>query len=318
MPKVSIITTTYNHSKYIWETIESILNQTFSDWELLVWDDNSHDNTFEIVSKYINNDSRIKAWKHKKNIWIIWNLNFLIDKVSKDSEYIAFLEWDDLFTSDNLERKLKIFNKYHEVVMIYNNLDFIDWNSEIFYKDFLRKAPFYLKNKKLKKEQFIKNETFYWSYSTLMIKKNVLDKEKIINPTNDKLYTVSDWDLFFRISTKYNCYWIKDSLTLYRRHSWNLSWQYLKLFNDLEIQINEYKKNNFINDKLYNYKLSFINILRSVYYLEKIDRKNSLKYLKKSFRNNLFWNLNYKIWVFIINLLPSFLITKILKKLIKR
>ena len=151
-----------------------------------------------------------------------------------------------------------------------------------------------------------------------MIKKNVLDKEKIINPTNDKLYTVSDWDLFFRISTKYNCYWIKDSLTLYRRHSWNLSWQYLKLFNDLEIQINEYKKNNFINDKLYNYKLSFINILRSVYYLEKIDRKNSLKYLKKSFRNNLFWNLNYKIWVFIINLLPSFLITKILKKLIKR
>jgi hypothetical protein len=72
-------------------------------------------------------------------------------------------------------------------------------------------------------------------------------------------------------------------LTLYRRHAWNLSRQYLKLFNDLEIQLNEYIKSWFINKELFDYKLSFINLLRSVAYLEKLDRKNSLKLLFKSF-----------------------------------
>jgi|GEM_PF-1143464 len=76
-----------------------------------------------------------------------------------------------------------------------------------------------------------------------MIKKAILEKEKIINSISDKLYSVSDWDLFFRISTKYNCYGIEKSLTLYRRHSSSISRNNLKLFNDLEIQINKYLRN---------------------------------------------------------------------------
>jgi hypothetical protein len=75
-----------------------------------------------------------------------------------------------------------------------------------------------------------------------MIRKYVLEAEKIVNITDDKLYSVSDWDLFFRISTKYSIYGMEDSMTLYRRHSGNVSSQYIKLFNDLEIQINEYLK----------------------------------------------------------------------------
>lgn len=319
MPKISIITTTYKHQDYISQTIESILCQTFTDWELLIWDDSPDDETWNIIQSYVEKyPDKIKARHNSPNKWIVGNMNFVLEKVSNESEYIAFLEWDDIFTSDNLEEKIKIFEKYSEVWLVYNNLDFINWNLEIFYSNALRKAPYYLKNQKLSKLDLMKYETFYVSYSTLMIKKEILEKEKIVNPTDDKLYSVSDWDLFFRISTQYNCYWIEESFTLYRRHDCNISSNNLKLFNDLEIQINEYLKNWFINEYLFNIKLSFIYLLKSVAYLEKSDKKNCFVCLINSIKLSHFTNIVYKIWIFIINLLPKKVIKYILKKLIKR
>jgi len=319
MPKVSIITTTYKHETFIKDTIESVLSQTFTDWEFFIWDDSPNNKTWNIIQEYVDKyPDKIKAWHHNPNKWIVDNMNFLISKCNEYSEYVAFLEWDDLFTEDNLEKKMKVFWEFPEVKMVYNNLDFIDEKWKVFYKDFLKKIPFYLKNQKLSKEDFINYETFYWSWSSLMIKKDILQKEKILNPTNDKIYSVSDWDLFFRISNKYNCYWIEDSLTLYRRHTWNVSWDNLKIFNDLEIQINEYLKNWFINKKLFNIKLSFIFLLKSVSFLEKKYRKKCLKYLKDSIKLNTFWNFFYKIWIITLLLFPNFINQIILKKIIKR
>jgi len=320
MPKISIITTTYKHQDFIEETIKSVLSQTYTDWELLIWDDSPDDKTWQIIQKYVKKyPDKIKVWHHSINKGIVENMNFLIDKSDKNSKYIAFLEWDDLFTNNNLEEKINIFNKYKDVKLVYNNLDFIDWKWNIFYKNFLKKVPFYLKNEILSKNNFIKYETFYGSYSSLIIDKKVLEKEKIVNINKkDKLFTVSDWDLFFRISNKYNCYWIEKSLTLYRRYENNVSWNTLKLFNDLELQVNYYLKNNFISKELFNYKLAFIYLLKSVSYLEKYDRKNSLKLLFKAIKLNYLSNLIYKIWILILNLLPKFLIKKVLKIIIKR
>lgn len=318
MPKISIITTTYKHQDFIAQTIDSILAQTFTDWELLIGDDNSPDQTYEKALEYAQKDTRIKVWKNTPNLGIVGNMNFLLSQVSPESEYVAFLEWDDLYTPDNIAKKWEIFQKYPEVALVYNNLDFIDAKWDIFHKDFLKKAPFYLKNQRLTKEQFISHETFYGSFSSLMIKKDVLETEKIINPTSDKLYSVSDWDLFFRISTKYPIYGFEESMTLYRRHSGNVSSQYIKLFSDLEIQINEYLKTWFINQELFNKKLSFIDLLKSVAYLEKIERENSLSFLLKSFKLSPLSNMIYKIWILVMNLLPAFFIKKILKIIIKR
>jgi len=319
MPKISIITTTYKHEDFIAETIESVLSQTFTDWELLIWDDSPDDKTWNIIQEYVKKyPDKIKAWHHSINKWIVDNLNFLIEKISKESEYIAFLEWDDIFKNNNLEKKLEIFQKYPEVKLVYNNLDFINKNWKIFHTDFLKKAPFYLKNNKLSKEDFIKYETFYGSYSSLMIEKKVLFKEKILNPTQDKLYSVSDWDLFFRIATKYNCYGIKESLTLYRRHNTSVSQNNLKLFNDLEIQMNEYLKNWFVNIKLYNFKMSFISILKSVSYIENNQKILAFKELYNSLKHNIFSYPIYKLAIIFFLISPNKLNKIILSKLIKR
>ena len=206
MPKVSIITTCYNHSLYISDTIESILGQSFSDWELLIWDDNSPDNSFDIIQEYVSKDHRIKAWKHPENLGIVGNLNFLLDQVDSTARYICFLEWDDMYTPDNIEKKLKIFEQYPRVKLVYNNLDFIDQHWKVFHKDFLKNTPFYLKDQILSQDAFMKHERWYGSYSSLMVDAKTLRQEPIVNcHPSDTLFCVSDWDLVFRISSKYHC-----------------------------------------------------------------------------------------------------------------
>ena len=93
MPTFSIITTTYRHDKFIKETIESILLQSFSDWELLIGDDSPDGATWDIIEEYVQKyPEKIRAWHHAPNKGIVDNTNFLLSQVSPNSEYVTFLE----------------------------------------------------------------------------------------------------------------------------------------------------------------------------------------------------------------------------------
>jgi glycosyltransferase involved in cell wall biosynthesis len=93
MPIFSIITTTYKHEKFIAQTIESIISQSFDSWELLIGDDSPDDATWEIIEQYREKyPDKIKAWHHTPNKGIVENMNFLLSQVDPGSEYIAFLE----------------------------------------------------------------------------------------------------------------------------------------------------------------------------------------------------------------------------------
>jgi len=101
---VSIITPTYN-SKFIVETIESILNQTYSNWELLITDDCSTDKiTWEVINEYSLKDSRIRVFKLEKNSGSGLARNLSIKHAK--GKYIAFLDSDDLWIENKLERQI--------------------------------------------------------------------------------------------------------------------------------------------------------------------------------------------------------------------
>lgn len=68
MPKISIITTTYNHESFIADAIDSVLSQSFTDWELLIGDDKSSDKTYLIACEYAKKDPRIRVWQHSENL----------------------------------------------------------------------------------------------------------------------------------------------------------------------------------------------------------------------------------------------------------
>lgn len=101
---VSIITPCFNSEKYVSQAIHSVLNQTHQDWELLLVDDCSSDETFAIVSKFASQDNRIKAFKLAKNSGAGVARNFAIQQAS--GNYIAFLDADDLWKPEKLEKQL--------------------------------------------------------------------------------------------------------------------------------------------------------------------------------------------------------------------
>lgn len=113
-PIVSIITPNYNCSRFIAETIESVLAQTYANWEMIIVDDCSTDNSYEIALNYSKKDSRIKVLKNTKNSGAAFSRNSALDIAQ--GEYISFLDSDDLWEKEKLEKQLDF--------MVNNNCDF--------------------------------------------------------------------------------------------------------------------------------------------------------------------------------------------------
>lgn len=101
---VSIITPAYNVCTCISDTILSAINQSFTDWEMIIVDDCSTDNTYNIASRYAQQDSRIVVVRHTKNAGVAAARNTALDRAT--GEYVAFLDSDDLWLPDKLEKQL--------------------------------------------------------------------------------------------------------------------------------------------------------------------------------------------------------------------
>lgn len=111
---VSIITPAYNASKHIPETIQSVINQTYKNWELIVVDDCSNDNTVAIVEKFERIDSRIKLIKNERNVQVAQARNIGIKHAQ--GRYLAFLDSDDLWDETKLEKQVVFINKMNCVL----------------------------------------------------------------------------------------------------------------------------------------------------------------------------------------------------------
>lgn len=98
----------YNAEKYISEAIESVCNQSYENWELLIVDDGSTDHSAEIIGAYSQKDVRIKVF-HQKNEGVSAARNYAIDK--SNGEYITFIDGDDVYHTARLERMLQVFEQ---------------------------------------------------------------------------------------------------------------------------------------------------------------------------------------------------------------
>lgn len=120
---ISIITPTYNCGRFIGETIESVINQTYKNWEMIIVDDCSKDNTKDIVNKYAQNDDRIKYHLLEINSGAAIARTKAIELAKGD--YMAFLDSDDLWLEDKLEKQLKFMkeNNFNFVCTEYEQID---------------------------------------------------------------------------------------------------------------------------------------------------------------------------------------------------
>jgi len=175
---ISVIMSAYNSEKHISNSIESILSQSYQNFEFLIMDDGSTDNTSKIISNYIKTDTRIKLFKNKSNIGLTKSLNFLINQAN--GEYLARQDSDDVSDSKRFELQLNF--------MITNNLQASTTRAKI--KNTNKKIPgysYYLPHKVLMK---FKNP---FIHGTLVIKKSLM---QTIGLYDEDYYFAQDYKLF--------------------------------------------------------------------------------------------------------------------------
>ena len=118
MCTVSIITASYNYAGIIGEAIDSVLQQEFSDWELIVVDDGSSDNSIDVINAFCQKDQRIKLLTHEGNVNRGLRETVKLGVSASRGRYIAFLECDDRWKPENLSRKIAILEKYPEAALV--------------------------------------------------------------------------------------------------------------------------------------------------------------------------------------------------------
>ncbi len=124
MPKISIITPAYNCEKYLPEAVESVLSQTFTDWELLIIDDRSKDNTYRCMKKLAEKDKRIRIFQNETNMGAAATRNHGV-RLAK-GEWIAFLDGDDLWRKDKLKKQLTTAEENPEASFLFTGSAFIE------------------------------------------------------------------------------------------------------------------------------------------------------------------------------------------------
>lgn len=152
---VSIITSCYNASQYISNTIESVIIQTYSEWEMLIVDDCSSDASAIIINEYVKQDKRIKYLKTEKTSGSpVLPRNIAIEKAQ--GKYIAFLDSDDIWLPTKLEEQLKLFDD-DKVAVVYSNYEKINEKGDR--SDRIIKAPAEVDYHNLLKSNVIGNLT---------------------------------------------------------------------------------------------------------------------------------------------------------------
>ena len=237
---VSVIVPTFNRAGFLREALTSILNQTYSNLEIIVIDDDSDDNTYETVLEL--NSEKISYYKQKK-IGIIGKLRNIGIKKSK-YDIIAFCDDDDIWEPEKLEKQLKFIDKYD---LVCSNAKVINSYGE------------HVNNKKLIVNEKSKELDLYSLIlgniiitSTVILKKDKLDKTGLFDE-DKKYYCSEDYDLWLRYASGNKVFFMNDELILYREHLSNSNNYFHRkkmLENVLEI-LDSYSHNN--DRKMYNY-----------------------------------------------------------------
>ena len=127
--KVSLGIPVYNESRFLKKTIDSLLNQTYSNIEIIAIDNASTDNSFRILKEYSNKDPRLKIFKNDKNIGLSNNFNLLVSKSS--GEYFGWIGAHDIYNKDYIEKMVSKIIKNNNSSVVFSNVSKIDSDNKI-------------------------------------------------------------------------------------------------------------------------------------------------------------------------------------------
>ncbi len=251
-PIISIIMNCYNGEAFLNEAINSITKQTFENWELIFFDNNSIDKSEKIVKSF--KDSRIKYFKSDRLLNLYDARNLAVKKTN--GEYISFLDTDDMWTKDKLEKQINFIKKNSNYKILYSNYYVLNNNEKkIMYKNELPSG--FITQKLL---------DFYGiGINTAFLDKSIFEQYNFKKDLN----IIGDFDFFIQTSKKFQIGYISDPLTFYRIHENSFTKKNYKMYiNELSNWIRENEKTLLEN----NYSLK-----KQKFYVIKLKIKSFLE-----------------------------------------
>ncbi len=197
---VSVIMPAYNCERFIAEAINSVVAQTYSNWELLVLDDGSKDETLKIINEFSQRDSRIRSLPNDKNLGVSATRNRGIELAT--GEWIAFLDSDDMWLPEKLEKQFEVVKK-RMAEFVFTGSNYVDENGQPYKGTF--EVPEIVSYKKLRYQNVI-------TCSSVLVKKKFF---KSIKMEKDEMH--EDFAVWLRIlKLGINAYGVNKPLLIYR------------------------------------------------------------------------------------------------------
>ncbi|MGB3507656.1 MAG: glycosyltransferase [Microcoleaceae cyanobacterium] len=215
-PKVTVCLPTYNAGEFLIQAIDSIIQQTFTDFELIISDDCSTDNTPQLIQNYLSQDKRIKYFSNSENLGLFANWNQCLKYAS--GEYITVFAQDDVMLPKNLETKVKILDKYPNVGLVTSSIMVIDANNKPLHWDWAN----YAEDMLVKGREWVMNnlgEANPICCPFVLMRRQVL--EKVGGNFNGNYAYAADLELWLRMGLVADLYFVKETLGYYRWHQGN-------------------------------------------------------------------------------------------------
>ena len=290
MEKVDILLATYNGEKYIREQIDSILNQTHTEFRLLISDDGSTDGTRNILNEYKLKDNRIEVFMQEKNLGVVKNFEFLLGKV--EAKYYMFSDQDDIWKESKIEKSLNKIEEGYDLV--YSDLEVVDENLNVTYSSYWKLKGIYNKIKKYNNFESLYLNNFVTG-CTLISKKELINS--FMPLPNTSKFVLHDYWISLIISQNGKIAYVEEPLIKYRQHKNNKvgskkksdTIEKFEEMRELFIDVKKQHFNVFIeNEKTFkDEKIRELN-RKSLEYFEKLD--------KVKFINLKGWGLFFKLY----------------------
>ena len=198
-PLVSVIMAIYNCERFIEKAISCVVNQTYTNWELILIDDYSSDQTFSIAQKISNSDNRIRLFRNEKNLTLAPTLNKCLERAN--GKYIARMDGDDICALDRFEKEITFLENNPDYALVSCQMDLFD-DSGVYGTVYYKETP--------QKEDFAYGSPI--CHAGCLMRKSVLEELGGYDISSEK-ERIEDYDLWVRMYTAgYKAYNLQEVL----------------------------------------------------------------------------------------------------------
>lgn len=262
-PLVSVFMPTYNQEQFISESIESVINQTYKNWELIIGDDSSTDTTHIIAKEYEKSHAgKIKVLQNSKNLGITKNSNKTLKYCQ--GKYVAFTAGDDIFMPKKIERQVALMEKESTCDISYHDVEVFDTSTGNILK-YWNSGKFGVNpevgNARGIAEKMIANQTSCMAGMSIMMRNEIIPREGY----DERIQVASDWLFIIEacINSLGNIHFINETLSRYRKSD-----------NSISNNDSSYLDDVFISLALIEYRYPFL--------INHVQKRRSLLYFQRA------------------------------------